>query len=121
MIVIDALVAALPDGTVVVDPDIVEGYRHDRAMTVVPGKPIAVVRPASTAEVATTVRIAAEHRVPLVTRGAGTGLSGGATAVDGGITLSTERLRAVSIDRAAMSATVQPGLLNAELKAAART
>ena len=117
---LDDLRAALAPGSVVTDPDIVEGYRHDRAMTVVPGKPLAVVRPSSTAEVQGVVAVAARHRVPLVTRGAGSGLSGGAAAVDGCITLSTERMRAVSVDRAAMTATVQPGLLNAELKAAAR-
>jgi glycolate oxidase len=55
----------------------------------------------------------------VVTRGAGTGLSGGAAAVEGCITLSTERLRAVTVDPAAMVAVVQPGLLNAEVKAAA--
>ena len=117
---LDELHAALAPGSVVTDPDVVEGYRHDRAMTVVPGKPLAVVRPSSTAEVQAVVAVAARHRVALVTRGAGSGLSGGATAVDGCITLSTERMRAVVIDRAAMTATVQPGLLNAELKAAAR-
>ena len=120
MSVVDALTSALPPGSVVIDPDVVEGYRYDRAMTVLPGKPLAVVRPASTAEVAAVVRIVADHGIPLVTRGAGTGLSGGASAVDGCVTLSTERMRAVSIDRSAMTATVQPGLLNAELKAAAR-
>jgi len=118
--VLEALAAALPADALVTDPDIVEGYRYDRAMTVVPGKPLAVVRPSTTAQVQAAVAVAAEHGVPLVTRGAGTGLSGGATAVDGGITLSTERMRSVTIDRAAMTATVQPGLLNAEFKAAAR-
>ncbi len=118
--VIDALRAALPPTAVVIDPDIVESYRYDRAMTVVPGKPLAVVRPSSTPEVQATVEVAARFGVPLVTRGAGSGLSGGASAVDGCLTLSTERMRAVTIDRAAMTATVQPGLLNAELKAAAR-
>jgi glycolate oxidase len=118
--VLDALTAALPPGAVVTDPDVVEAYRYDRAMTVLPGKPLAVVRPASTEEVQATVGIAARYGVPLVTRGAGSGLSGGASAVDGCITLSTERMRAVTIDRAAMVAVVQPGLLNAELKAAAR-
>ncbi|HVM10138.1 MAG TPA: FAD-linked oxidase C-terminal domain-containing protein [Acidimicrobiales bacterium] len=117
---VDHLIAALPEGSVVVDPDIVEGYRFDRAMTVVPGKPLAVVRPTSTSEVQAVVSIASRHRIPLVTRGAGSGLSGGASAIDGCITLSTERMRSVAIDRAAMTATVQPGLLNAELKAAAR-
>jgi glycolate oxidase len=120
-VVLAALEAALTPGSVVTDPDVVEGYRHDRAMTVVPGKPLAVVRPSSTDEVAAVVAVAAAHRVPVVTRGAGSGLSGGASAVDGGITLSTERMRSVRIDPAAMTATVQPGLLNAELKAAARS
>ncbi|HVF32074.1 MAG TPA: FAD-linked oxidase C-terminal domain-containing protein [Acidimicrobiales bacterium] len=117
---VDALTSALPAGRVVVDPDIVEGYRFDRAMTVVPGRPVAVVRPECTAEVQAAVTVAARFGAPVVTRGAGSGLSGGATAVDGGITLSTERMRAITIDRPAMTATVQPGLLNAEVKAAAR-
>jgi glycolate oxidase len=118
--VIGALRAVLPAKDVVTDPDVVESYRHDRAMTVEPGHPLAVVRPSSTTEVQAIVGVAARLRVPLVTRGAGSGLSGGASAVDGCITLSTERMRAVTIDRAAMVAVVQPGLLNAELKAAAR-
>ena len=117
------LLAELADvvpGGVVTDPDIVEAYRHDRAMTVVPGRPLAVVRPSSTAEVQAVLQTATRHRVPVVTRGAGSGLSGGASAVDGCITLSTERMRAITVDRAAMIATIQPGLLNAEVKAAAR-
>jgi glycolate oxidase len=118
--VVIALRAVLPAAAIVTDPDIVEGYRFDRAMTVQPGRPLAVVRPSSTAEVQAIVRVAAERHVPVVTRGAGSGLSGGASAVDGCITLSTERMRDVTIDRAAMVAVVQPGLMNAELKAAAR-
>src|SRR5690554_6777866 len=117
--VVAELVAALPAGSVVTDPDVVESYRYDRASTVRPGRPLAVVRAASTAEVQATVRVASTHRVPIVTRGAGTGLSGGAAAVDGCITLSTERMRAITVDPAAMVAVVQPGLLNAEVKAAA--
>ncbi len=118
--VVPDLVAALPVGDVVVDPDITDGYRHDRAMAVVPGRPLAVVRPNSADEVAATMRIAARHGVPIITRGAGTGLSGGSAAVDGTITLSTERLRTLRIDPEAMVAVVGPGVLNAELKAAAR-
>ena len=115
-----ALSAALPPDTVVTDADIIDGYRFDRAMTVVPGKPCALVRPETTAEVQTVLRLATAFAVPVVTRGAGSGLSGGAAAIDGCITLSTERMRGISIDRSAMTATVQPGLLNAEVKAAAR-
>jgi glycolate oxidase len=117
--VVDALLAELPGGAVVTDPDIVEGYRHDRAATVRPGLPVALVRATSTADVQAVMRVASAFGVPVVARGAGTGLSGGSSAVDGCITLSTERMRAITVDPAAMVAIVQPGLLNAEVKAAA--
>ncbi|MEO6317386.1 MAG: FAD-linked oxidase C-terminal domain-containing protein [Acidimicrobiales bacterium] len=118
--VLRALAAELPDGALVTDPDVVEGYRHDRAATVRPGRPLALVRATSTADVQATLRIASAHSIPVVPRGAGTGLSGGSSAIDGALTLSTERLRAIRVDPAAMVAVVQPGLLNAEVKAAAR-
>jgi glycolate oxidase len=114
-----ALIEELPAGSVLVEPDLIEGYRFDRAMTAQPGRPTAVVRAASTADVQTTLRIASRFGVPVVTRGAGTGLSGGSAAIDGCITLSTERMRAISVDPGAMLAIVQPGLLNAEVKAEA--
>lgn len=52
-------------------------------------------------------------------RGAGTGLSGGSTAQDGAVVLSTEQMRAITIDTATRVAITQPGALNAEVKAAA--
>ena len=118
--VVAALEAELPAGTVVADPDVIDGYRFDRAQTVRPGRPVALVRASSTDDVSTTLRLASRFGVPVVARGAGTGLSGGSSALEGCITLSTERMRAVHVDAAAMVATVQPGLLNAEVKAAAR-
>jgi glycolate oxidase len=118
--VLRALASELSEGALVTDPDVVDGYRFDRAKTVVPGKPIGLVRATSTADVQATMRIATRFRVPVVPRGAGTGLSGGSSALDGAITLSTERLRSVSVDPTAMTVTVGPGLLNAEVKAAAR-
>ncbi len=116
--VLAALEAQLPEGVVVTDPDVVDGYRHDRALTIEAGRPAAVVRATSTADVQATLRVASRFSVPVVTRGAGTGLSGGSAAIDGCITLSTERMRSIAVDPAAMVATVQPGLLNAEVKAA---
>jgi glycolate oxidase len=117
--VVKALLAELPEDSVLVDPDLIEAYRYDRAMTVRPGHPVAVVRAGSTAEVQRVLRIASRFGVPVVTRGAGTGLSGGSAAVEGCITLSTEKMRAIAVDPAALVARVQPGLLNAEVKAAA--
>ncbi|GJF15588.1 FAD-linked oxidase [Mycolicibacterium cyprinidarum] len=112
------LISALPDGTVVTDPDILESYRHDRAADPNAGTPMAVVRPRRTEEVQTVLRWATAHRVPVVPRGMGTGLSGGATALDYGIVLSTEKMRDISVDPVTRTAVAQPGLLNAEVKKA---
>jgi glycolate oxidase len=113
------LLSALPDGTVLTDPDRMAGYRWDRANDPAAGMPLAVVRVTSTVDVQETVRFAARHRIPVVPRGAGTGLSGGSSAVDGCLVVSTERMRAVTVDPVTPTATVQPGALNAEVKAAA--
>jgi len=112
------LVAELPDGMVVTDPAITEGYRQDRAFDPSAGKPLAVVRPRCTEEVQTVLRWASAHRVPVVPRGAGSGLSGGATALDNGIVLSTEKMRDISVDPVTRTAVCQPGLFNAEVKKA---
>lgn len=114
--VLAALIAELPDGMVVTDPAVTEGYRQDRAFDPSAGKPLAVVRPRRTEEVQIVMRWASEHRVAVVTRGAGTGLSGGATAVDNGIVLSTEKMRDIVVDPITRTAVCQPGLLNAEVK-----
>jgi glycolate oxidase len=114
------LLAALPADRVLVDPDVVAPFLHDEAEWAVYGRAAAVVRPRSTAEVAAVVAACARHRRPLVPRGAGTGLSGGANAVDGCVVLSTERMREiVEIDEAERLAVVQPGVVNDDLRAAA--
>jgi glycolate oxidase len=116
--VLDGLISNLPDGMVVTDPAVTEGYRQDRAFDPSAGKPLAVVRPLRTEEVQTVLRWATANRVPVVPRGAGSGLSGGATALDGGIVLSTEKMREISVDPVTRTAVCQPGLFNAEVKAA---
>jgi len=113
-----ALIDELGAGVVVTDPEILASYRHDYAMDPDAGMPLAVVRPTSTEEVQAVLRWASAHRVPVVPRGAGTGLSGGATAVDGGIVLSTEKMREITVDPVTRTAVVQPGLLNVEVKKA---
>ncbi|KAA0022769.1 FAD-binding protein [Antrihabitans cavernicola] len=112
------LVEQLPDGSVLTDPDLTASYRQDWARDPDAGSPLAVVRATSTEHVQTVMRWATAHHVPVVPRGAGSGLSGGATAVDGGIVLTTERMRDITIDPVTRTAVVQPGLLNAEVKRA---
>jgi D-lactate dehydrogenase (cytochrome)/glycolate oxidase len=112
------LLAELGDGAVITDPDIVASYRQDRALDPAAGTPMAVVRPTTTEEVQSVLRWATAHRIAVVPRGAGTGLSGGATAVDGGIVLTTEKMRNIVVDTVTRTAVVQPGLLNAEVKKA---
>ncbi|WP_199043426.1 FAD-binding oxidoreductase [Glycomyces salinus] len=116
---VDSLRGALGDVTLMTDPAATETYRRDRALDPGAGVPLAVVLPETTAHVQTVMRWATEHGVPVTPRGAGTGLSGGATAVENGIVLSTERMRAIQVDEATRMATVQPGLFNSEVKAAA--
>ncbi|MEV0252005.1 FAD-linked oxidase C-terminal domain-containing protein [Nocardia sp. NPDC050712] len=112
------LIDRLPEGTVLTDPDLLASYRQDRALDPDAGTALAVVRARTTADVVTTLRWASEHGVPVVPRGAGSGLSGGSTALDGGIVLSTERMRDLSVDPVTRTAVVQPGLFNAEVKQA---
>jgi glycolate oxidase len=76
------LAAALPGGRMITDPDIIEGYRRDEAAVAAPGRARCVVAARTTGDVSATLRWASRHRVPVVPRGAGTGLAGGATAVD---------------------------------------
>ena len=113
------LVSSLPDGVVVTDPDTTEKYRVDRSQDAGAGLPAVVVRAEDATHVQTAVRWAARHRVPVVPRGAGSGLSGGSSAVDGGLVLSLERMRAIEIDTDCQVAVVEPGAFNAEVKAAA--
>src|SRR5690625_3973446 len=116
---LDALIDALPAGSVLTDPDTVAGYRHDWARHPDAGTPLAVVRAGSSDDVQAVMRWADAHHVPVVPRGAGTGLSGGASAVDGALVLSLEKMREITVDPTTRTAVVQPGLLNAEVKAAA--
>ena len=113
------LIEALPDGVVVTDPEQVEKYRWDRSQDPGTGTPAAVVRAQDADQVQTAVRWAARHRVAVVPRGAGSGLSGGSSALDGGIVLSLERMRAIEIDPVCQAAVVEPGAFNGEVKAAA--
>ena len=78
--------------------------------------PDAVVLASTTQQVSDVIKIAAKHRIPVVPRGAGTGLSGGAVTIRGGIALQVTRMRRIiEIDAAAQTALVEPGVVNQEL------
>jgi glycolate oxidase len=93
-----------------------DDYARDEALTVAACTPAAVVRPASTNEVAGVLRVADELRVPVTARGSATGLSGAATPLPGGIVVSFERMAAIlEIDTENHVAVVQPGVTLAQL------
>uniref|UniRef100_UPI003B3B15C5 FAD-binding oxidoreductase n=1 Tax=Pseudactinotalea sp. TaxID=1926260 RepID=UPI003B3B15C5 len=106
-------------GPVLSTPDELERYRRDRAADPNAGTPLAAVRAQSVADVQATLRFASEHGIGVIPRGAGSGLSGGASAYDGALVLSVEDMGGIAIDPVTMTATVGPGVLNSELKAAA--
>ncbi|OJY23702.1 MAG: FAD-binding oxidoreductase [Myxococcales bacterium 68-20] len=111
----DALATAL-GAPVQTDADILASFARDQAPLAPAGTPIALVRARSIDDVVTTLRFANERRIPVVTRAAGTGLAGGANAVDGCIVLLVSGLdRIVGIDEATRTAVVEPGVLNGVL------
>ncbi len=116
---LEAIRTSLPNLRLLTDLLDLEGYRRDETAYLEPPPPLAVALPTETAEVAELVRLAAQHRVPVVPRGAGSGLSGGAIAVAGGLTISFMRMnRILEIDRSNLVVITQPGVLNAALKQA---
>jgi glycolate oxidase len=114
----EQLSAALPADRVLTDPDAMAGYLHDEAEWAPFEPPLAVARPRSTAEVQEVVRFCLAHRLPLVPRGAGTGLSGGANATAGSVVISLAAMNDIlEVDEAERLAVVQPGVVNDDLRA----
>src|SRR5215471_2043614 len=98
-------------------PEDLQLYEYDGSVEV--ARPDCVVFPRSTKDVVEIVCLAGQYRVPLVGRGAGTGLSGGALAREGGIVVSFARMnRIVEVDVENQRARVQPGVVNADLSLA---
>src|SRR5664279_6329968 len=95
-VLLEALGRQLAADRIVADPAVLAGLSHDEAAWAPVGTAAVAVRARSETEVQAVVRVAAELRVPMVPRGAGTGLSGGANAVDPvsytHLTLPTKRI-----------------------------
>jgi glycolate oxidase subunit GlcD len=114
-----ALRAALGEDAVITMPGSLLVYESD-GLTAYRARPLLVLMPADTAETAAAVRLLAAAGIPFVARGAGTGLSGGALALEGAAVISMARMsRILRLDPANRIARVQPGVVNVELTAAA--
>lgn len=89
-------------------------YEYDGSID--KGRPECVVFPRRTEEVVEVVRIAADHSLPLVGRGAGTGLSGGVIPTRGGVMIGFSRMnRILEVDYENECAVVQPGVVNLDI------
>ena len=111
----DALVGVVGADAVITDPGRLVVYESD-AMTRWRGRPDGVVLPRTTEEVASVVRILGERGIPMVARGAGTGLSGGAVAEAGSVVIGLARMnRILELDARSRIARVEAGVVNAEL------
>jgi len=114
-----ALRSAIGDEGVVVDPSVTASYSRDMMPLAPSGSPVAVVFPTDTAQVAAVVRACASAGVPLVPRGAGSGLTGAANAVDGAVTVVLTKMnRILEIDEGNRLAVVQPGVVNLDFRTA---
>ncbi len=119
MTIVSELTARLPADRLQIDGEVVASYSQDRAVFEQAGQAVVLAMPTNTAEVVAVVEAANAANVPIVARGAGTGLTGAANAVDGCVVLSMHRMDEIlEIDTTNRIARLQPGVINSDLKAA---
>lgn len=110
--VINELIQICGEKYVFTTEDILTDYGHDETEDL-QFNPSVVVKPITPEEISAIMYLANRERIPVTPRGAGTGLSGGALPVYGGILLSTERMNKIlEIDERNLQATVEPGVIN---------
>ncbi len=109
--VLEKLKAIAPN-RVFAGEEINEDYIHDEMPIYGKFAPEAVVEAASTEEISEIMKVCNENCIPVIPRGAGTGLAGGAVAIEGGVVLATTRMNKIlEYDMENLSVTVQPGVL----------
>lgn len=116
--IVEQLQAAVP-GRVSVGGDIKEDYSHDEMLSAGVRMPDAVVMATTTEEVAAACKVCYENDIPIIPRGAGTGLSGGCTPLYGGVVIDTTRMNHIlswDLDNAVVR--IEAGVLLADLAAA---
>ena len=112
---VEKLTAVVGEDFIHTAPEALRTYDCD-ALTIYKGTPGVVVIPESTDDIRQIARLCHEAKVPLIARGAGTCLSGGATPAPGGVLLVTLRMnRVLEIDYENLVARVQPGVINLHL------
>ena len=118
--IIEALIKVLGKEYVHTDDEFLNTYGRDETENLL-YKPAVVVRPRTAQEISAIIKLANIENIPVTPRGAGTGLSGGALAIFGGICLSMERFNKIlEIDEQNLQATVEPGVINEEFQNAVK-
>ena len=98
------------------DAERLEPYAHDEAAGCATRVPEAVVRPKSAEGISQLMKLANREKIPVTARGAGSGLSGGAVPIHGGIVLDCCRMNHIlDVDKANMTVTVEPGVITSEI------
>lgn len=97
---------------ILTDEENLEKYGKDETEDLV-FKPEIIVRPKNVSQISEIMKLANKHNIPVTARGSGTGLSGGALPIYGGIVISMERFNNIlNIDERNLQATVEPGVIN---------
>jgi glycolate oxidase len=110
--ILEQLRSLVDAGDLLNDHEALEKYGQDETEDLL-YKPEVVLRPKTVSQISEIMKLANEHSVPVTVRGAGTGLSGGALPVFGGIIISMERFNHIlKIDERNLQATVEPGVIN---------
>lgn len=117
--VIDKLGKLVPGQIIIRDPELLPVYESD-ALSAYRQLPLCVLMPETVEQIQVIVRFCSAHHIPVVARGAGTGLSGGALPVENGIVLSLARFNKIlHVDPIQRTARVQPGVRNLSVSEAA--
>jgi glycolate oxidase len=115
---VSELAATLPPDQVATRREALDALSRDQTHVLAAGTALAAAFPTSAAEVSAVVRLASKYRIPVVPRGAGSGLAGGANASDGCLILSMLRMdRILEINTDDLVAVVQPGVMNSTFAA----
>lgn len=112
-----ALGRELSEGALSTDADVVAAHSSDEALFCPAEGAMGLVRAKTVDDVVATLRFATKHAIPVVPQGARSGISGGANAVPGALLLSVAGMRRiVEIDESEQTVTVEPGIINQDLK-----